>query len=80
MTEQERREHFAFLNGVAADMKESRKEIIDLLERIKAEIKELIDWHDCPMELDNGNDAWYCEACNQAISIIDKHIKEYTAT
>ena len=30
MTEQERREHFAFLNGIAADMKESRKEIIDL--------------------------------------------------
>ena len=63
----------------AADFrKESRKEIIDLLEGIKAEIKELIDWHDCPMELDNGNDAWYCEACNMAISIIDKHIKEYT--
>ena len=77
MTEQERREHFAFLNGVAADMKESRKELIEVLEGIKAEIKELIDWHDCPMELDNGNDAWYCEACNMAISIIDKHIKEY---
>lgn len=51
---------------------------ISVIEDIKAEIKELIDWHDCPMELDNGNDAWYCEACNMAISIIDKHIKEFT--
>ena len=42
---------------------------------IKAEIASLIEWHDCPIELDNGNDAWYCEACNKALQIIDKHIK-----
>ena len=31
MTEQERREHFAFLNGVATDMKESRKGMESLI-------------------------------------------------
>ena len=45
-----------------------------VLEDIKGEIEELIDWHDCPIEYDNGNDAWYREACNRAISIIDSHI------
>ena len=44
-----------------------------ILDKIRAEIEELIEWHDCPIEYDNGNDAWYCEACNQAIKIIDKY-------
>ena len=43
------------------------------IEDIKAEIAELIEWHDCPIEYDNGNDAWYREACNRALEIIDKH-------
>ena len=79
MTEQERREHFAFLNGVAADMKESRKEIIDLLEGIKAEIGSEIN-----VTLDQysirQND--YCDglvfAMKQVLEIIDHHINEYT--
>ena len=44
-----------------------------IIDKIRAEIKALIEWHDCPIEYDNGNDAWYCEACNQAIKIIDKY-------
>ena len=44
-----------------------------ILDKITDEISALIDWHDCPIEYDNGNDAWYCEACNQAIKIIDKY-------
>jgi hypothetical protein len=44
-----------------------------ILDKIRAEIEALIDWHDCPIEYDNGNDAWYCEACNQVIKIIDKY-------
>jgi hypothetical protein len=46
------------------------------LDKIRAEIEALIEWHDCPIEYDNGNDAWYCEACNQAIKIIDKYKAE----
>ena len=46
----------------------------EVLGEIKREIEKLIDWHDCPIEYDNGNDAWYREACNTAISIIDSHI------
>ncbi len=68
MTEQEKREHFAFMNGVAADMKESRKEIIDLLEGIKTEIAE-INTEGHP----NGIYVRY-----KAIEIIYHHIKEYT--
>lgn len=48
---------------------------LDVLDKIRAEIEELIEWHDCPIEYDNGNDAWYREACNQAIKIIDKYYK-----
>ena len=44
-----------------------------ILDEIRAEIEALIEWHDCPIEYDNGNDAWYCEACNQALKIIDKY-------
>lgn len=47
-----------------------------ILDKIRAEIEALIEWHDCPIEYDNGNDAWYCEACNQAIKIIDKYKTE----
>lgn len=47
-----------------------------VLDKIRAEIETLIDWHDCPIEYDNGNDAWYCEGCNQAIKIIDKYRAE----
>ena len=68
MTEQERREHFAFLNGVAADMKESRNEIIDLLEEIKAEIQH---WY-------HAKDKSFNDGLNTALEIISKHIKEYT--
>ena len=74
MTEQERREHFAFLNGVAADMKESRKEIIELLESIKAEIKQEFDYVRVGCELfEKGEAAGY----RIAYKIIEKHIKEY---
>ena len=48
----------------------------EVLDKIRAEIEALIEWHDCPIEYDNGNDAWYCEACNQAIKIIDKYKAE----
>ena len=71
---------------VEAETKEQRKIIDDtfnmaikaikqepILDKIRAEIETLIEWHDCPIEYDNGNDAWYCEACNQAIKIIDKY-------
>lgn len=47
-----------------------------VLDKIREEIEALIEWHDCPIEYDNGNDAWYCEACNQAIKIIDKYKAE----
>jgi len=48
----------------------------NVLDKIRAEIVELIDWHDCPIELDGGNDLWFCEACNRAIEIIDKYKAE----
>lgn len=48
----------------------------DVLDAIRAEIEELIEWHDCPIEYDNENDAWYREACNQALKIIDKYKTE----
>lgn len=46
---------------------------VDVLDKISTEIGELIEWHDCPIELDNGCDACYREACNTAIQIIDKY-------
>lgn len=52
---------------------EAISEQATILDKITDEISELIDWHDCPIEYDNGNDAWYCEACNQAIKIVDKY-------
>jgi len=76
-------------SGDASDIKEAFKVAIeslkawkealeqeDILDKIRAEIEALIEWHDCPIEYDNGNDAWYCEACNQAIKIIDKYKAE----
>ena len=83
MSEQERREHFAFLNGVAADMKESRKEIIDLLEQIKAEIKIAARKHlDIALsitELSERKEHLKAEeALNYCVLLIDRHIKEYT--
>lgn len=48
----------------------------ELLDKIRAEIEELIEWHDCPVELDGGNDLWFCEACKRAIEIIDKYKAE----
>lgn len=47
-----------------------------VIEDIKAELSNLIDWHDCPIEYDGGCDAWYRTAINQALEIIDKHIGE----
>jgi hypothetical protein len=47
-----------------------------VVEDIKAEISNLIDWHDCPIEYDGGCDTWYRTAINQALEIIDKHIGE----
>lgn len=74
MTEQERREHFAFLNGVAADMKESRKEIIDLLKEIKAEIRAMTR-----NEKRYYNDFARAQviAFECCLEIINRHIKEY---
>ena len=51
-----------------------------ILDKIRAEIEALIEWHDCPIEYDNGNDAWYREACNQALKIIDKYKAESEGT
>ena len=48
----------------------------EVLDKIRAEIVELIDWHDCTIELDCGNDLWFCEACNRAFEIIDKYKAE----
>ena len=55
---------------------QDENEVGEVLDMIRAEIEALIEWHDCPIEYDNGNDAWYCEACNQAIKIIDKYKAE----
>lgn len=52
---------------------EAISEQATILDKITDEISELIDWHDCPIEYDNGNDAWYCEACSQAVKIVDKY-------
>ena len=76
MTEQERREHFAFLNGVAADMKESRKEIIDLLEGIKAEINKALSEETISDNRQQISDVGV--GLELALNVIDKHIKEYT--
>ena len=46
------------------------------LDKIRAEIEQLIEWHDCPVEYDNGNDYWYCQALNTVLQIIDKYRKE----
>ena len=82
MTEQERREHFAFLNGVAADMKESRKEIIDLLEGIKAEIEEAAKKQtNIALNVADLNERYahlQMETAHRLdIKIIDRYIKEY---
>lgn len=80
MTEQERREHFAFLNGVATDMKESRKEIIDLLEGIKAEIENKFEVE----SITDGITAYSVQyrtgesVKTEIFELIDRHIKEYT--
>lgn len=44
-----------------------------VLDKIVAEISELIESHDVPIEIDGGDDAWFCEGCNRAIDIIDKY-------
>ena len=62
--------------GKAVSMAIKALEQEAVLDKIKAEIEALIEWHDCPIEYDNGNDAWYCEACNRAIKIIDKYKAE----
>jgi hypothetical protein len=70
MTEQDY--YNAFLNGVSAGMKKSRKEIIDLLEGIKAELKEIYDFSfgDDMVEAKFG--------LRTAINLIDEKLKEYT--
>lgn len=62
--------------GKAVSMALKALEQDNVLDKIRAEIETLIEWHDCPIEYDNGNDAWYREACNQAIKIIDKYKAE----
>ena len=62
--------------GKAVSMALKALEQDNVLDKIRAEIEALIEWHDCPIEYDNGNDAWYREACNQAIKIIDKYKAE----
>ena len=66
------------LDYAIEDLKQepTTKNDLEVLDKIRAEIEALIEWHDCPTEYDNGNDAWYCEACNQAIKIIDKYKAE----
>ena len=44
-----------------------------VLDKIVAEINDLIESHDVPIEIDGGDDAWFCEGCNRAIEIIDKY-------
>ena len=44
-----------------------------VLDKIVAEINDLIESHDVPIEIDGGDDAWFCEGCNRAIDIIDKY-------
>jgi len=79
MTEQERREHFAFLNGVAADMKESRKEIIDLLEGIKADIENISETESITDGITTYGVQHRTGASvkNEILKLIDHHIKEY---
>ena len=45
-------------------------------DKIKTELNELIEWHDTPIEIDNGNDVWYCTAIGMALTIIDKALGE----
>lgn len=70
MTEQEY--YNAYLNGVADDMKESRKELIEVLEGIKAELKEIYDFSfgDDMVEAKFG--------LRTAINLIDEKLKDYT--
>ena len=45
-------------------------------QKVKEELWELVEWHDCPIEYDGGNDAWYRTAIEMAVVIIDKALGE----
>lgn len=71
MTEFERKQAFSYLDGVADGLNESRKDIVKELEQIKAEIELL--------KPNNPNFEHYVgetRAINNALDILDKHIKE----
>ena len=71
--------HLYCVKGICREAEEMAIKALEqepILDKIRAEIEALIEWHDCPIEYDNGNDAWYREACNQALKIIDKYRTE----
>lgn len=67
------------MNEVAADMKESRKEIIDLLEEIKADIKNISETEFITDGITAYGARYKTGASvkNEILEIIDRHIKEY---
>ena len=68
MTEFERMQTFSYLDGVADGLNESRKDIVEELEKIKAEIMSIGNWREIT-EVSNG----YVVEC---LNIVDKHIAE----
>lgn len=51
----------------------------EILNMIRAEIKTMIDYHDCPIEIDYGNDYCYRQALITVLQIIDKYMTESVA-
>ena len=49
---------------------------LEAWQKVKEELWELIEWHDCPIEYDGGNDTWYRAAIGMALVIIDKALGE----
>lgn len=68
----DRQRMFDYLDGVADGLNESRNDVADVLEQIRAEIDELEIYYD--NDYFSGNrDAMY--KCNDVLQIIDKYRK-----
>ena len=77
ITEREKQKYFAYLDGASDGLKEANKMVVEVLQKIRAEIQTNIN--DCSEQIDYGNTDVYgnYSAYCEILHIIDKHIKEY---
>jgi hypothetical protein len=69
-TERERQKYFAYLDGVADGLNESRNDVNSVLDKIRAEIMQLDIFYDNDY-FSSNKDAMF--KCNDILQILDKY-------